>query len=445
MMRPFPRLSAWRREALRTNLWLIPTLEVLCAVVLFAGSYAVDRGAYRGEIALPSWVISGGADSARQILIALAAAMITVVGVVFSITVLALTLASTQFGPRMLRNFVRDRVTQLTLGTFVATFVYAILVLISIAPGPHGPFVPNLSITLVLLLTAIDLGVLILFINHIAKTIQLPRVIADIAHDLSLAIDASIPPSDASYGRTGPSAGEILQQLQESGGLVRAGDSGYLQFVHIDTLIGIATRTNSVIRLAHRPGHFVLEGHPLATVWPAEAARRVARALHHAHLTGPHRTLAQDLAFAIDQLVEIALRALSPAVNDTFTALTCIDWLADGLCKVCARWNPITHYRDRDGHLRVITVEISESRLIQRAFEKIRQSARGMPAVMIRQLDALAKITAYATTEAQQETLRAQAQMILRSSEESVSEEADRANVQRAFDAFDRIHSGTST
>jgi uncharacterized membrane protein len=158
MMRPFPRLSAWRREALRTNLWLIPTLEVLCAVALFAGTYAIDRAAYRGEIELPSWVISGSADSARQILIALAAAMITVVGVVFSITVLALTLASTQFGPRMLRNFVRDRVTQLTLGTFVATSVYAILVLISIAPGPHGPFVPNLSITLVLLLTVLRLS-----------------------------------------------------------------------------------------------------------------------------------------------------------------------------------------------------------------------------------------------------------------------------------------------
>jgi uncharacterized membrane protein len=186
-------------------------------VALFAGTYAIDRAAYRGEIELPSWVISGGADSARQILIALAAAMITVVGVVFSITVLALTLASTQFGPRMLRNFVRDRITQLTLGTFVATFVYAILVLISIAPGPRGPFVPNLSITLVLLLTATDLGILILFINHIAKAIQLPPVMADIAHDLSLAIGASIPPSHASDGKAGP-RGVILRRLEEPGG-----------------------------------------------------------------------------------------------------------------------------------------------------------------------------------------------------------------------------------
>src|ERR1700716_1222801 len=132
-MRFVPRPGVWRREALRTNLWLVPTVEGVCAVALFAASYPIDRAAYRGELTLPSWLTSGTGDSARQILTAIAAAMITVVGVVFSITVVALTLASTQFGPRMLRNFVRDRVTQFTLGTFVATFFYAILVLISVA------------------------------------------------------------------------------------------------------------------------------------------------------------------------------------------------------------------------------------------------------------------------------------------------------------------------
>src|ERR1700681_2573226 len=115
-----PRPSAWRREALRTNLWLVPTIEVALAAAVVAGTYAIDRAAYRGGLTLPSWVYSGTADSARQILTAIAAAVITVVGVVFSIILVTLTLASTQFGPRMLRNFIRDRGTQLTLGTFVA-------------------------------------------------------------------------------------------------------------------------------------------------------------------------------------------------------------------------------------------------------------------------------------------------------------------------------------
>src|SRR5262245_46068231 len=130
-----PALSAnWRAEAARTNLWLVPVAEVLAAVAIFAVTLSLDHAAYRGDLSVPSWVISGSADGARQILTAIAAAVITVVGVVFSIILVTLTLASTQFGPRMLRNFIRDRWTQLTLGTFVATFVYAVLVLVSIGP-----------------------------------------------------------------------------------------------------------------------------------------------------------------------------------------------------------------------------------------------------------------------------------------------------------------------
>src|SRR6202790_5799061 len=166
--------SDWRREAMPTNLWLVPAAEALVVLGVFVGTHAVDRAAYRGDLQLPAWVLSGAADSAGQILTAIAAAIITVVGIVFSITIVALTLASTQFGPRMLRNFIRDRGTQLTLGTFVATFVYCILVLVSIGPGDHGDYVPHLSITMTFQLVLIDLVVLIYFIHHIATQIQLP-------------------------------------------------------------------------------------------------------------------------------------------------------------------------------------------------------------------------------------------------------------------------------
>src|SRR6516164_7519934 len=181
--------SHWRREVLRTSLWFVPSLEVLGAIVLFIGTLAADRAAYHGDFVLPGWVISGSADAARQILTTIAAAIITVVGVVFSIILVTLTLASTQFGPRMLRNFIRDRGTQVTLGTFVGTFVYSTLVLISISPGPHGDFVPHLSITVSVALVAASMAVLIYFIHHIATSIQLPQVIASIAGDLSHAIE----------------------------------------------------------------------------------------------------------------------------------------------------------------------------------------------------------------------------------------------------------------
>ena len=439
MMRALPRFAEWRRDALRTNLWAVPTLEVVAVIALFVGTYALDRAAYNGDLSLPSFVISGNPDAARQILTAIAAAVITVVGVVFSITIVTLTLASTQFGPRMLRNFIRDRGTQFTLGTFVATFVYAILALVSISPSSHGDFVPHLSITVTLGLVVLDLAVLIFFIHHIAKSIQLPEVIASIAGDLSKAIGAQVVSVGHDYFRErGLSPRELSSRMAESGGVITATKSGYLQFVNYDTLVDIGTRRSAVIRLLHRPGHFVVEGHPLATVLPAESVPDVTRSLERTHVIGPHRTLTQDLAFAIDQLVEIAIRALSPAVNDTFTAITCIDWLGDSLCKMGLRWNPTIVHRDGGGYIRVITAELSWNRFVQRAFEKIRQASRGMPAVMIRQLDALAKIKDCVTTDEQRQVLYDQAAMILRASLESVPEPADRADVQLSYDAVVR-------
>ena len=180
----------WRREALRTNLWLVPVLTTVAVVVLFALTYTVDRTAYDGIITLPSFVLNGSADSARVVLATVAAAIITVVGIVFSITIVALTLASTQFGPRMLRNFVRDPGTQIALGTFVASFCYAMIALVSVGGGPHGDFVPHLSITVTFMLTLADVAVLIYFLNHIATMIQLPVVIARIAGTLAVEIAA---------------------------------------------------------------------------------------------------------------------------------------------------------------------------------------------------------------------------------------------------------------
>jgi uncharacterized membrane protein len=432
-----PHLSEWRRERLRTTLWVVPTIEVVAAILLFVVTYALDRAAYQGDVTFPGWVNGGSADAARQILTATAAAVITVVGLVFSITIVALTLASTQFGPRILRNFVRDRGTQVTLGTFVATFVYSVLVLGSV--GHNGnQFVPHLSITVALGLLLVDLGVLIYFIHHVAMSIQLPEVMASIARDLSVAIKAEVAHSGSAPNRPvelGADDVELLARIAREGATVPATTSGYLQFVGYPTLVEIGNQADAVIELLYRPGHFVVEGLPLAKVWPPAAAADVARGLARAHATGAQRTLAQDLAFAIDQLEEIAIRALSPAVNDTFTALTCIDWLADGLCKITAQWSPDRFHRNTEGRVRVIAAEAVYSRLVDRAFDKIRQAGRGMPAVMIRQLDSIASITEYTTTDEQRDVLSRQADMIWRSTCEAVPEPDDRADVERSYRA----------
>jgi uncharacterized membrane protein len=427
----------WRREALRTNLWVVPAVEALLVLALFVGTYLVDRSAFHGGLRLPSWVLSGTADSARQILTAIAAAIITVVGIVFSITIVALTLASTQFGPRMLRNFIRDRGTQVTLGTFVATFFYTILTLVSVGSGSAGEFVPHLSITIALALTLADLAVLIYFLNHIASMIQLPQVIAGIAADLAREIDAEGPGEPSSFGvgaARGPTSAELLERITSSGAAIRTPSSGYLQVIRHASLLKIATSADAVIHLPYRPGHFLVRGQILANVWPAEAAEYVEKNLQRGHVTGPYRTLTQDISFGFDQLVEIALRALSPAVNDTFTAMTCVDWIGDCLCRISTAWHPQRIRRDDTGLIRVIAYQADFDRLVSRAFEKIRQAADGMPAVMIRQLDALTKIMEQTPQRPRQRVLLDQAERIQSANLRTVADAADRQAVTDQYD-----------
>jgi uncharacterized membrane protein len=215
---------------------------------------------------------------------------------------------------------------------------------------------------------------------------------------------------------------------------VTAKHSGYLQFVGYGQLIEIAETLDAVIRLAHRPGHFVVDGRALATVWPAGAAGQVETALDRAHVTGPHRTLTQDPVFAIDQLVEIAIRALSPAVNDTFTALTCIDWISAGLATISGRRLEEGVYRGRSGKVRLIELDPSYARMVNRAFDKVRQAGRGMPAVVIRLLDALTHVLERTVEPSQRATLLRQAEMIMRGAESDIPEPNDLADIGRRYE-----------
>ena len=194
---------------------------------------------------------------------------------------------------------------------------------------------------------------LVYFIHHIATSIQLPGVIAGIAGRPLGRHCRRVRHGSRRHSRRDLVGGDVARVARVGGGVDPATHSGYLQFVRYSTLVDIAVEADAVIELLFRPGHFVVEGLPLARVWPASAQADIARRLEKTHVTGAHRTLRQDLAFAIDQMVEIAIRALSPAVNDTFTALTCIDWLSDGLCKITAGWHSRRVHFDEQGKVRL--------------------------------------------------------------------------------------------
>ncbi len=416
---------------------------MLVSIALFWATLEIDRAVYHGTLRLPAWVENGSADTAREILLAVAAAIMTVIGINFSVTIVTLTLASTQFGPRMLRNFIRDRGTQLTLGTFVATAVYCVLVLLAIGPAEHGVFVPHLSVSVVFVLVLVDLAVLIYFLHHIAIQIQLPFVIASIAGDLTRYLEVRRPDVRMSAAGQHDDPEEIaalIDTIESSGAKIPTPKGGYLQAIRYDKLARSASGADAVVRLPYRPGNFLIEDRELAAVWPPEAADRMARCLQRAQITGPVRALAQDPAFAIDQLVEIAIRALSPAVNDTFTALACVDWLGNTLCKLARVWSPALVYRDRAGAIRVICEQVSYENLVLRSFAKIRQASRGMPALLMRQLEALKAIMEQVTDVDQARVLMDQAAMIQRANLESVPEEADQADVERRYSAVASVY-----
>ena len=434
------RLSGWRREALRTNLWMVPTAMVVLAVLLFALTYALDSRIASGRMQAPSWAVAGNPDATRQVLIGIAAAVITVAGVVFSITILALQLASQQFGPRMLRNFIRDRGTQVSLGAFVATFMYSVLTLGSVAHRSGG-FVPHISVTVALAFTLVDLGVLIYFIHNVATSIQVTSVVAGIARDFRSTVGDLQRDAVRIRSRVAVTDDEMrdLGERLASGTPVPALTSGFLQAVGHDRLVRIATASEAVISLLHRPGHFVVEGQELAVVSPPQAAAEVSRALTGEHILGPNRTLTQDPGFAVDQLVEVAIRAISPAVNDPFTALNCIDWLGDCLCQVAREPLPDGLYRDAGGAVRLVDRPITFERLVKGASDKIRQSAHGMPAVLIRQLENLHKVALSMGAGADRDVLMRHAASILRVSEETVQDPSDRGDVRAAYDALARV------
>ncbi len=440
-------ISRSRREAIRTTLWIVPTAMVIASAALFGVTYALDRAADSGRVPLPGFVTSGSPDAARQILIAIAAAVITVAGVLFSITILVLQLASQQFGPRMLRNFIRDRGTQFSLGAFVATFVYSVLALGSVESAPARDFVPHISVTVALTLTLIDLGIVIYFIHHVATSIQLTSVVSGIARDFrsTLANLSADMAKDPVREAGGPDPSELSERVLAVGAPVFASASGFIQAVGHRPLMVIAVSSDTVIRLVRRPGHFVLEGQPVAFVVPVHAARDVSDALARAHIVGPNRTLTQDLGFAVDQLVEVAIRALSPAVNDTFTALNCIDWLGDCLCHAAAAQLPDGIHRDPSGNIRIIEPVMTLDRLIKGATDKIRQAGSGMPAVYIRQLENLGKLLRAVRSPELRGVVESHAQRILRAADETVRDASDRADVHAAYDiAMSAVDLGSS-
>jgi uncharacterized membrane protein len=419
-------------EDLRSSLWFVPTLIVAGAVVLAFGLIEADPWLGKERL-VERWprLFGAGAEGSRGLLAAIASSMITVAGVTFSITIVALALASSQYTSRILRNFMRDRANQAVLGVFVGIFAYCLVVLRTIRGGDEGAFVPALAVFAAVLLAFVAIGFLIFFIHHIATAIQATSIIDAVAGETLEAIDRLFPAEvgDAAVESTG--ADQSIDLASHAWVTIPARMTGYIQGVDADALFDLAREQDVVVRMERGIGEFVIDGSPLAAVTGKPPADTTIGRLNAAFTVGPYRTVHQDAPFGIRQLVDVALKALSAGINDTTTAITCIDFLGAILARLAER-SIETPYRSDGGQVRVLTRGPTFPSILAEAFDQIRQNAEGNIAVLVRLLQILEILIERTSDDQRRRALRLQADLIVETAQRSVPAAHDRATVETA-------------
>lgn len=418
-----------------SSYWFIPTLMTASAIALSFGTVMFDRMGKKGPIESLGWIYAGGPDGASTVLSTIAGSMITVAGTAFSIVIVALQLASSQFGPRLLRNFMQDRGNQIVLGTFIGTFIYCLLVLRTVRSDEYDLFVPQISVTVGLILAIASIGVLIYFIHHASISIQAWNVIHQVSKDLNKGINRLFPQQIGhSLSQKLRWVEEIPADFDKEASPILATGSGYLQAINEEQLMKIATSQDLLLRLNYRPGKFIVQGNELLSVWPGERVdKKLTQQINQAFIRGTQRTENQDVEFSVNQLVEIALRAISPGINDPFTAIQCIDHLSAALCCLAQRDFPSPYRYDDDNHLRIIANSVTFAHLIDDTFNPIRNYGSSDMAVSLRLLDAIAVIASRTQNKKYKAVLLHHAKMIRHSSQQAASEDGDRHRIEERY------------
>jgi len=418
MIRVHARLRAVL-ESLGDIFWIRPALLVLCGTLLGQAMVLVQL---TETWAPDDWFFGGGGSGARDVLVAIAGSSIGVAGTTFSITVAALSLATGQMGPRLLRNFVRNPGNQIALGIFLGTFAYCLVVLRSVRSVEEGDFVPQLGVTVALLLALVCVGTLVWFVHHIATSINVEVVIEGVQEELLEAVERL--DKDATGPATPP-----LHTSAPAGASVALDRHGYLRSVDTDALADWAEEREAVLVLHVRPGHYLFPGCAVAQVTPREAAPAAAKALRDALSVGPRQAAAQDLEFSVRQLVEVALRALSPGINDPFTAVAVLDRLGATLCAMVPRHMPAATVA-RGGRI-VLHRHVPEyAGLCNAMFHPIRQSAAGNAVVLIHMLDVLARVRALEPRPERRAELTRHAALVLAAGRIGLKDPADVAALE---------------
>ena len=414
---------------LTDKFWIVPGLMVVVGVVGAIGLIEIDRSGWLPDALLQgTWLYNGGGTGARTLLGAVASSTIGVAGTVFSITIAGLSLAAGQMGPRLLRNFTQDRGNQVTLGAFLGTFSYALMVLRSVRTQEEGVFVPHLALSVSILLAFWCVGMLVYFVGHMASRINVDTVVELVSEDVRSAIvrlttdaDQSAPPPDAFWS-----------------GAVAVTDArrGYVQHLDQSALADWAADRGVSVRLLVRAGDYVFPGAPIAVATSQEGdADDVGEAIRSSTALGSERSSPDDLEYTVRQLVEVAVRALSPGINDPHTAIGVLDRLGASLCDMAGRNLPNGVWQ-RDGKVCLMVPGVDYDGLVDAMFHMIRQNAAGSPAVLIRILDVLAAVASCEPRKDRHATLERHARLVIDDARRHIDNRADLNDLEARFARF---------
>lgn len=420
-------------ETLRSDFWPLPFAFALVSLLLAELSLFIDRNhstIFEDRLFQPS------VEGLRAILTTTASGTLTLSGLVFSSTVVALTLASSQLGPRLLHNFIRARCNQITLGVLLGNFIFALVIL----RETRADFLPHFSVFLSFASTLFSLGTFIYFVHFLVRSLQAGNVVASVADSLQNELEKTFTnrANSSEEEKKAESERESWEELENEKSVCSI-ESGYLQLIHIEGLVEGARELDCRIRLFIRPGQPVLEGTPVFAYESNDSlSRKSEDQLRSQFVFGRRRTTDQDFEFSLRQLVEVGIRSLSPGINDPFTAMNCIDLLTMSMAKIARRdLQNNTHY-DNEGVPRVRTRPLSFRNLLHTSFLQIRHDGSNRPDVTIRLLESLLLLVEQTTNGEQTDAVVELADLIRTGAQEHISSPFDRECISRIYSQITR-------
>jgi uncharacterized membrane protein len=407
--------ARYRWDRLKVSFWFAPALMALGAVLLAWAMYWLDSLVPNEALASSRFILAGTPGELRSALLSMAGTVLATAGVVFTLLTLPLSTVAAQYGSRLLRLFLGDRTTQFVLGMFVATFVYCIAAALSIPSGDALSDSPQLTASLGVYLMLATFATLILLVQHISTMLQAPNIAAaagvELQNVVSAEISNEVTSGDEGSGRLDarPNSQDAPNALAEIDGYpIRARRTGYIQFIDPDTLLTLAREQDLTIRLLRRPGHHIWSGAVVALVSPADRVdEQLDKLIRRAFQIGNGRTPTQDVEYAVNQLTEMAVRAMSAAINDPFTAMTCLDHVGHGLMQFIRQGQKGSHYYDRTGKLRLVLEPVTFDVLLSAAFDMLRHASCDNASVLLHMLKVIDLLSQEAQTpEARQQLLQ---------------------------------------